>query len=60
MVKLNDSSLIHFAQDLTKIALEHGFIPNMIDDDYMDSSEGKAKCVSTFYKTLLDTLNSEE
>lgn len=60
MPKLSDASLMHFAQDLTKIALEHDLIPDRIKDDFEKTTEGKAKCVASYYKTLLATLNPEE
>lgn len=57
MPKLTDSDLMIFAQNLTKIALENGFIPSKINGTHAASSDEKAKSVSEFYKTLLDTLN---
>lgn len=60
MPKLTETDLMIFAQNLTKIALENGFIPSKINGAHAVSSDEKAKCVSEFYKTLLDTLNPEE
>lgn len=60
MPKMTDGDLKLFARELTKIALENNLIPKVIDDDVVNTSEDMAKCVSNFYKTLLDTLNPEE
>ncbi len=60
MPRLSDASLMLFAQDLTKIALENKIIPNEFNDDVATTPEERAECVSLYYKTLLKTLNPEE
>ncbi len=60
MPKMVDIELMTFAQDLTKIALEHNLIPNDLNNSYVDTPEGMAECVANYYKTLLKKLNPEE
>lgn len=60
MPKLNDSNLMIFAQDLTKIALENKLIPNELNGDIATTPEEVAECVSLYYKTLLKNLNPDE
>lgn len=56
MLKLNDANLINLAADLTKLAIEN----KMVLYRGTDSVEEVAEKVSTFYKTLLKTLNPDE
>lgn len=56
MPKLNDVALVSFSRDLTKLAIENGFFSFRSDI----ANEDKAKAVSDFYKTLLETINPEE
>ena len=60
MTKLSDSSLMTFARELTKIALENNLIPKEINNEIATTSEEMATCVSNYYKTLLKALNPDE
>lgn len=56
MPTLNAVGLVNFSKELTKLAIENGFFSFCSDT----TIEDKAKDVSTFYKTLLETLNPDE